>query len=169
MTEMLEEAILFAAEAHDGQVRKYTGEPYITHPVAVARIVETVPEHTEDMLIAAVLHDTVEDTETTLDDIERYFGNSVRELVFYLTDISQPEDGNRATRKAMDAAHNARGDWRAQTIKVADLLHNTACIKRNDPNFWKVYRREKERSLELLTLADTRLRQKAYITIQETE
>ena len=66
----LKKAIEFATKAHEGQVRKYTGEPYIVHPLEVAEIVKTV-EHTEEMLMAAVLHDTVEDTDTTIEDIDR--------------------------------------------------------------------------------------------------
>jgi (p)ppGpp synthase/HD superfamily hydrolase len=153
MRPTLEQAIEFATRAHDGQVRKYTGEPYVTHPIAVSEIVRSVP-HTEDMLIAAVLHDTVEDTDVTLADIEFYFGRTVMDLVFWLTDSSRPQDGNRATRKAIDRDHLAAAPAAAQTIKVADLLHNTLSIVSHDPDFAIVYMREKRLLLDVLTQAD---------------
>ena len=96
MEEKLQEAIEFATEAHGDQKRKYTGEPYITHPIAVMEIVREVP-HTEEMLMAAVLHDTVEDTPVTIEDIKTKFGTKVAELVDGLTDVSRPEHGNRKT------------------------------------------------------------------------
>ena len=61
MMEIVEKAIKYATEAHGDQKRKYTGEPYITHPIAVMEIVKTVA-HTKEMLAAAVLHDVIEDT-----------------------------------------------------------------------------------------------------------
>ena len=74
---MLDRAIEFATKAHKGQFRKYTGEPYINHPLAVMEIVRGVPGHTEEMLVAAVLHDVVEDTDVSLMEITEKFGNVV--------------------------------------------------------------------------------------------
>lgn len=156
MTSLVDRAIEFATIAHEGQVRKYTGEPYVTHPIEVSQIVATVP-HTTEMLVAAILHDTVEDTDVTLDDIEYHFGRHIMNLVFWLTDTSRPEDGNRAARKAIDRAHLAAAPADAQTIKVADMLHNTASISEHDPDFWKVYRNEKRMLLEVLVHADETL------------
>ena len=79
MKKQIEKAIQFATEAHEGQIRKYTGEPYIVHPLAVMETVSTV-EHTDEMLMAAVLHDTVEDCDVTLDDIVSHFGPIVADL-----------------------------------------------------------------------------------------
>ena len=152
----LDKAIKFATKAHGNQKRKYTGEPYITHPIAVMEIVRTVP-HTEEMLVAAVLHDTVEDTPVTLADIKAEFGTKVMKLVEGLTDVSKPEDGNRKTRKAMDRAHTAKQSAEVQTIKLADLIHNTESIGRFDPKFYKVYREEKIRILDILKLGDRSL------------
>tara|TARA_A100001035_G_scaffold263741_1_gene244499 strand:+ start:661 stop:1161 length:501 start_codon:yes stop_codon:yes gene_type:complete len=152
----LDKAIKFATKAHGKQKRKYTGEPYITHPIAVMEIVRTVP-HTEEMLVAAVLHDTVEDTPVTLADIKAEFGTKVMKLVEGLTDVSKPEDGNRKTRKAMDRAHTAKQSAEVQTIKLADLIHNTESIGRFDPKFYKVYREEKIRILDILKLGDRSL------------
>jgi (p)ppGpp synthase/HD superfamily hydrolase len=153
---MLDEVLKFATAAHGDQKRKYTNDPYIVHPIAVSEIVKTVA-HTDEMVAAALLHDVVEDTDVTLDQIKDKFGSKVAELVGWLTDISRPEDGNRKTRKAIDRDHNARAPAEAQTIKVADLIHNTQSIEKHDPNFWKVYKEEKIKLLSVLTEADQTL------------
>ena len=160
MEEKLQEAIEFATEAHGDQKRKYTGEPYITHPIAVMEIVREVP-HTEEMLLAAVLHDTVEDTPVTIEDIKTKFGTKVAELVDGLTDVSRPEHGNRKTRKALDRAHLAKQNAEVQTIKLADLIHNTMSIGLYDPHFYKVYKEEKIRILDVLKLGNQTLMHRA--------
>lgn len=77
---VIEEAIAFAAEAHSGQQRKATGRPYIWHPLAVGRLLADYgyPEH---VVVAGLLHDTVEDTSVTLDDLDRLFGARVAAIV----------------------------------------------------------------------------------------
>jgi len=157
---MFNKAVKFATEAHGTQVRKYHGTPYISHPLAVAEIVKSVP-HTEEMLVAAVLHDVVEDTIVTIDEIATEFGSVVAELVHFLTDISVLEDGNRAHRKQLDAEHNSKGPAGAQTIKVADLIHNSTDISSHDPKFWKTYKGEKLQTLSLLDKADASLKARA--------
>ena len=164
---MLERAIEFATQAHSGQYRKYTGEPYINHPLAVREIVRGVPGHTEEMLVAAVLHDVVEDTDVSLMEIQEEFGNVVSDLVLHLTDISKPEDGNRLKRKRKDAEWYAQGSAEAQTIKVADFIDNTKDIAQNDPRFWEVYKMEKLYALDLLQEADVDLWHQAHIIIKE--
>mgnify|MGYP003658594988 CR=1 FL=1 len=137
MSELVTSARLFAFTAHNaiGQRRKYTGDPYTVHLERVAALVGSVVED-EAMLAAAYLHDTVEDTETTLEDILSNFGTDVAYLVTYLTDISRPEDG--------------KGDERVHTIKLADLIDNAASIQSHDPRFAKVYMEEKRLLLEVL-------------------
>ena len=164
---MLERAIQFATRAHEGQYRKYTHDPYITHPLAVMEIVRGVPGHTEEMLVAAVLHDVVEDTDVSLMEIEEEFGNVVSDLVLHLTDISKPEDGNRLKRKRKDAEWYAQGSAQAQTIKVADFIDNTRDIAQHAPKFWETYKMEKLYALDLLELADTDLWHQAHIQIKE--
>jgi Guanosine polyphosphate pyrophosphohydrolases/synthetases len=147
-----------AAHAAVGQVRKYTGEPYAVHPIAVAGLVRTyVPKASEEMLIAALLHDVVEDTQVTLELIAAQFGLLVASYVDQLTDVSKPEDGNRAVRKAVDKWHTAQASPAAKTIKLADLIHNTASIRTYDPEFAKVYLVEKRALLEVLTEGDPTL------------
>ena len=157
-------ALVFATAAHGaiGQRRKYTNEPYINHPIAVADIVRTVSDDPE-MLAAAYLHDVVEDTPTTIEQVRHNFGDRVADLVADLTDISRPADGNRETRRAIDRAHSAAASADAQTIKVADLIDNSRSIAVHDKAFARVYMREKRLLLDALTMADARL-----LTIAET-
>lgn len=164
---MLDRAIEFATQAHKGQFRKYTGEPYINHPLAVMEIVRGVPGHTEEMLVAAVLHDVVEDTDVSLMEITEKFGDVVSDLVLHLTDISTPEDGNRLKRKRKDAQWYAQGSAEAQTIKVADFIDNTRDIAQHAPRFWEVYKMEKLYALDLLQEADVDLWHQAHIIIKE--
>ena len=160
MTNLEETAKILATRAHEGQVRKYTGQPYIAHPEEVADIVRSVP-HDEFMLAAAWLHDTVEDCGVTLDTIESALGGDVRDLVGWLTDVSTKADGNRKARKALDCAHIAQAPARAQTVKLADLISNMESIVTYDPDFARVYLREKAELLEVLTRGDESLRIRA--------
>ena len=155
---MVERARVFATAAHAavGQVRKYTFEPYIVHPAEVASIVRSVP-HTDEMVAAAWLHDTVEDTDVTIEDVRAEFGDKVAELVGWLTDVSRPDDGNRAVRKAMDRAHSAEAPADAQTVKLADLIANTRSIMKHDVAFAKTYLEEKRLMLEIMDKGDATL------------
>lgn len=165
---LIERAYVFAKAAHEsvGQMRKYTGEPYIVHPVEVAGIVQTVC-HTEAMLAAALLHDTVEDTGVRIEDIEREFGAEVAELVEWLTDVSTKEDGNRATRKAIDREHISRASAAAKTIKLADLISNSQSILAHDAGFARVYLAEKAALLEVLKDGDSSLLAQAHLLLQD--
>jgi (p)ppGpp synthase/HD superfamily hydrolase len=156
----------FAAAKHAGQLRKYTGEPYIVHPRAVKELVSKV-SHTDEMLIAALLHDTLEDTETKLSEIEENFGKEVAELVYWLSDVSKPSDGNRATRKALDRGHIAKAPASAKTIKLADLIDNSKSIFQHDPQFAKVYFKEKKLLLDVLKEGDKTLLSMAHEIIAE--
>lgn len=147
---LYDRALQFAKDAHGDQVRKYTGLPYWTHTVAVA---DTVARYdgTEAMGAAALLHDTVEDTHITFEDIRVEFGEEVMDLVYWLSDVSRPEDGNRATRKALDRQHYANGSREAQIIKAADMIDNGKDILKNDANFAKVYIPELKLLLDAMT------------------
>jgi guanosine-3',5'-bis(diphosphate) 3'-pyrophosphohydrolase len=163
MTDLEARARAFATEAHAriGQVRKYTGEAYINHPAAVVELVRSVP-HTEEMLAAAWLHDTMEDTGAKLGDLADLFGDAVAGLVEMLTDVSKPQDGNRVVRKAMDLIHTAKATSRAKTIKLADLIDNSKSILERDPGFARVYIREKAALLEVLREGDPTLWARAH-------
>jgi (p)ppGpp synthase/HD superfamily hydrolase len=147
--------------AEINHVRKYTGEPYIVHPQEVAEIVKSVP-HTDEMVAAAWLHDTVEDTNTTIDEIEREFGLKVMVYVRGLTDVSKPEDGNRVYRKYLDRMHSANQLPCVMTIKLADLISNSYSITDHDPNFAKIFLSEKRLILPYLKNGDKTLWKKAY-------
>jgi len=152
-TPIIDTAIDFAYKAHANQRRKYTGTPYIEHPLAIARILF---HHGASVaqVCAGVLHDTVEDCDVTLDDICDNFGPVVRDLVSDLTDVSRPEDGNRAARKEIDRQHTAAASPAAKTVKCVDIFHNTNDIVIHDPDFAVVYLHEIGKTLPFLQDAD---------------
>lgn len=149
-------AMQFARRAHANQVRKYTGNPYTDHLAEVAGIVASVAIDrysvlAEKMIAVAWLHDCVEDQGVNLDDLEAAFGTTVAIGVSGLTDV---EKGNRAQRKAAARERLALCQSWIQTIKVADLISNTASIVKHDPQFAAVYLKEKRLLLDVLTRAD---------------
>jgi Guanosine polyphosphate pyrophosphohydrolases/synthetases len=148
------------------QRRKYTQQPYREHLEAVAGLVAQVTDDPE-MLAAAWLHDTVEDTPATFGEIERAFGPAVRALVADLTDVSVPGDGNRAVRKAIDRQHTARASTRAKTIKLADLIDNCRDICAHDPRFARVYLSEAAALLEVLDAGDPGLYRQAQQAVAD--
>jgi (p)ppGpp synthase/HD superfamily hydrolase len=149
-TALIERARAFAREKHKDQLRKYTNLPYHTHLENVADIVAWA-ENDDRIIAAALLHDTLEDTDTTYDELVDNFGVTVADLVKEVTDVSTKNDGNRATRKALDRDHLARASYGGMTIKIADLIDNTESIMRYDPKFGRVYMAEKRELLEVLT------------------
>jgi hypothetical protein len=162
MSELIERARNFATRAHQriDQRRKYSDQPYEVHLEAVARLVASTTDD-EEMIAAAWLHDVVEDTPATLEDVRREFGASVAVLVQDLTDVSRPSDGNRAARKEVDRRHLALASPRAKTIKVADLIDNCEDITRNDPRFARVFLQEMDALLGVLGEGDAGLLQRA--------
>ncbi len=162
MTDLVQRAQVYATKAHQriGQLRKYNKQPYHVHLEAVAELVAEVTDDPE-AIAAAWLHDTVEDTPATLEDIEENFGLPVAELVEELTDVSKPSDGNRARRKAIDRDHSAQASPRAKTVKLGDLIDNCKDITKHDPRFAKVYLVEMGALLDVLDEGDERLFQEA--------
>lgn len=132
-TEMAEiqRAFQYAREAHKGVYRK-SGEPYILHPIGVARIVVEEMGLVSTAVICAFLHDVVEDTEITLDDIERDFNREVRSIIDGLTKISVLEQADEKSlgNESLQAENFRRilltisDDIRVILIKIADRLHN---------------------------------------------
>ena len=142
MTEVsLKEVFAFAMKAHDGQKRKYTGEDYIVHPMAVSRMVSLYGGSLVQQA-GALLHDVVEDTDHTLAEIDTLFGSEVATLVEWLTDTSRPEDGNRAIRKAIDRKRLAEAPVEAQFVKLADLIDNSKTIFIFDKSFAPMFKAE---------------------------
>ncbi|MCM1521478.1 MAG: RelA/SpoT family protein [Muribaculaceae bacterium] len=123
---IIERAYRFAKEAHKG-VRRRSGEPYILHPIAVARIVSAEMGLGSTSICAALLHDVVEDTEFTVEDIENHFGKKIAELVEGLTKISGGIFGDKASAQAENFRKlllTMSQDIRVVLIKMADRLHN---------------------------------------------
>lgn len=160
--DLVEKARLFAHGAHKAIAhrRKYTGECYTAHLEEVAGLVAQ-NGGSEAMIAAAWLHDVVEDTAVTVEEIEQIFGADVAGLVGWLTDVSKPEDGNRKARKALDRDHLALAPADAQTIKYCDLISNTSSIVARDPGFAKVYLSEKADLLDVMDKGLPELRERA--------
>lgn len=120
-TDKLKEAIYFASEKHKDQKRKILGYPYISHPLSVMYIVSNYTKD-EDILISAILHDTVEDTETNLDDIENKFGEKIRNIVDILTEDKSILD--KKTRKEKQLERFCNASQEVLLIKLADIINN---------------------------------------------
>lgn len=135
----------FATRAHEGQLRKWTGEPYIVHPEAVAKRVELAGEDLE-AIDAAWLHDVVEDCGVTLDQITSEFGSEVSGLVGWCSDKYTSKDYphlNRAKRKQLEMIRLLDIPPAAACIKMADFLDNFRTIRIHDEEFAKTYATEK--------------------------
>jgi len=131
---VLEEAYRVAEEAHEGQVRK-SGEPFIEHPLAVAEILADLRLDTTT-LSAALLHDTVEDTEVTLGRIQQGFGEDVARIVDGLTKLDRLEFRTRELAQAENVRKMIvamAGDIRVLLIKLADRLHNMRTVQALSP------------------------------------
>jgi (p)ppGpp synthase/HD superfamily hydrolase len=150
-------ALIFAVKAHGKQLRKYTGDPYIIHPIAVADLVERAlvgqlsSFGLKEVKAAAVLHDVLEDTDATYADLLITFGPTVANLVGQVTDVSKSSDGNRAARKEIDRQHLAKSSYLGASIKLADLIDNTSSIVEHDKDFARVYLKEKAELLKVLS------------------
>jgi GTP pyrophosphokinase len=146
--ELLSRAIEYAARKHDGQTRQ-SGEPYITHPLQVARILIDW-EMDIYSVVAGVLHDTVEDTDATLDEIKKQFGRDVAFLVDGVTKVSQARAGMRNLESYLPSTTDnltklliAVGqDVRVIIIKLADRLHNMQTLQHKSPAKQKKIARE---------------------------
>lgn len=139
----LKEVAQFAAHAHEGQKRKYTGKPYLSHCAEVALLVQRHVSTQPVVVAAAWLHDVVEDTSFSLKDIESRFGTEVSALVDELTDKATLDMGNRKTRKDFECRRLSSVSKTAKHIKLADILSNSISIVANDPKFAQTYLHEK--------------------------
>lgn len=160
----------FATCAHRNQLRKYTNEPYFNHCLDVAGLlVDLVSPVPPDMVKAAFLHDTLEDTSVVSDEIFELFGRNVWRLVLGLTDSAPLSLGNRAKRKAYERDRLAAESADVQTIKCCDLISNTRSIVQHDPDFAKVYLKEKRELLEAMTKANSAARARAFDVLVKAE
>ena len=128
------DAYNLASEAHSSQRRK-TGEPYIIHPIAVARIIAEELELGANPVIAALLHDVVEDTDTTIDDIRNRFGDDVAFLVGVVTKQKKDKyDFSKQVDNFRQILASVQFDIRAILIKLADRLHNMRTLDSMRPD-----------------------------------
>ncbi len=132
-------ALHFAAQKHRDQRRKDSHQtPYINHPIAVADILLNEAGVTDEVvLIAALLHDTVEDTDTTFEELEQHFGPVVRSVVAEVTDDKSLP---KAERKQLQIEHAPHLSDRAKLVKLADKISNVRDIVTAPPDGWPMTR-----------------------------
>ena len=143
--DMITEAYRYADKAHEGQMRQ-SGDPYITHPIAVAQILLELGMDTET-ICAGLLHDVVEDTSTTLDDIKRLFGADVALMVDGVTKLTKLSYSTKEQRQAENVRKMLLAmakDVRVIIVKLSDRLHNM-----RTGEYWKEYKR-REKALETM-------------------
>ena len=134
--EIIDKAFRFARDAHQG-IRRRSGEPYIMHPIAVATIVSQEIGLGSTSISAALLHDVVEDTDYTVEDIEAQFGSKIAHIVEGLTKISGGIFGSHASAQAENFRKlllTMSDDVRVMLIKMADRLHNMRTLDSMPPN-----------------------------------
>ncbi len=128
--DLIQRAYVFSAQAHDGVVRR-SGEPYISHPMNVAYLLADM-QLDEATVAAGLLHDTVEDTDTTVDEIEELFGSDVADIVDGVTKISRMDFESKAVQQAENIRKLILAmaeDIRVLMVKLADRLHNMRTLE----------------------------------------
>lgn len=175
--EVLEKIKQFAEKAHGDQKRKYTGEPYMGHPL---RVMNTCREYTDDqnILAAALLHDVLEDTYVTKPQMKDFLlsvmnpesASKTMKLVVALTDVYTREkfpELNRTKRRAKESERLGMSNGDAQTVKYADIIDNSVDILNNDPEFARVYLKECNNILQKMTDGIPELRKRALQTVED--
>lgn len=134
-------AAAFAAWKHRDQRRKdVAGTPYINHPLALAQLLAEEAAVTDpEILAAALLHDTVEDTKTTLDELSGAFGNRIAAIVAEVTDDKSLE---KQARKDLQVVRAASSSNSAKLVKMADKICNLRDVATNPPKDWSTKRRQ---------------------------
>ena len=135
------QALAFAAHKHRDQRRKDAGaSPYINHPIALADILVNEGDVTDHVVLcAAILHDTIEDTETSYDELVRAFGREIADVVAEVTDDKALDP---AVRKALQIDHAAHASPRAKLVKLADKTCNLRDLAATPPLEWTIERRQ---------------------------
>ena len=140
-TRRIVDAAAFAADRHRNQRRKDAdATPYINHPLTLAHVlIAEGGVHDVRTIVAAILHDTIEDTQTTAEEIAQRFGRKVASIVQEVTD-----DKNlaKAERKAMQIEHAPHLSWRARAVKLADKICNLRDVADAPPKGWELSRRQ---------------------------
>ncbi|WP_090974765.1 HD domain-containing protein [Parapedobacter composti] len=171
MDTVLKTILDYATKVHAGQTRKYTPDPYISHPI---RVMETCRQYTHNTAVcaAALLHDVLEDTPVTERDLlgflhavmPRDIAEETLGYVVELTDVYTKRgypQYNRRTRKGMELKRLTRISPNAQTIKYADIIDNASEIVMHDPDFSEVLLGEYRQLLEHLVRGNSKLHARA--------
>ena len=137
----LVEAVAFAADKHRAQRRKdIAASPYINHPIALANVLANEGGVTNlTALCAAVLHDTVEDTDTTEQEVAKRFGNNITSVVMEVTDDKSLD---KARRKELQIEHAPHMSYAARLVKLADKISNLRDILASPPVDWSTERKQ---------------------------
>lgn len=143
-------AARYAAAKHGDQKRKFSGDPYVLHPMRVAGRIAMEPWTTEAHVAAAWLHDVLEDCAVTVDEIRSEFDDQVAALVDALTNRSKATGLPRAERKAIDRDRLRLVPWPVKAIKLADRADNLREMDRAPGGFLRVYAAESRALLEVL-------------------
>jgi (p)ppGpp synthase/HD superfamily hydrolase len=152
MSSSLERALRWAAACHEGQVRKGSGVPYVEHVVGVAMILDRLG-FGEEVVIAGLLHDVVEDTEATLEQVRERFGAGVADLVAHCSEVKRDEQGRKrpwVDRKRDHLAAMAGAPAEARAVILADKLHNLvsiACDLRDGVPVWSLFNADRDQVL----------------------
>ena len=135
------QAIAFAADKHRDQRRKdANASPYINHPIALANVLANEGGvDDEAVLVAAILHDTIEDTDTTAEELRRLFGKRITDIVLEVTDDKALE---KAERKRLQVEHAPHISRRAKLVKLADKICNLRDIALSPPAKWPLKRKQ---------------------------
>ncbi|MBQ7448333.1 MAG: HD domain-containing protein [Paludibacteraceae bacterium] len=142
---LLDRAIVFAVNAHHNTERRGKAFPYIVHPLEAVEIVATITPD-QELLAAAALHDTVEDTDVTIDDIRQEFGDRIADIVFSESDqfadgISEEDSWHDRKKTAIERLKNASYD--AKIVAMGDKLSNMRAIQRDyatkGDELWKLF------------------------------
>jgi guanosine-3',5'-bis(diphosphate) 3'-pyrophosphohydrolase len=135
------QAIAFAANKHRNQRRKDAdASPYINHPIALADVLANEGGVTDEtVLIAAILHDTIEDTETTAEELTAIFGETITTIVLEVTDDKALP---KAERKRLQIEHAPTISAAAKLVKLADKICNLRDIVASPPEKWSLERRQ---------------------------
>ncbi len=159
----VKQAFEFASKAHAGQTRKDGKTPYILHPVAVSMNVidtyivgcgESELTFMDKCMIVALLHDVIEDCGVTVEELIAEFGAWIADPMIHVSSVTKGDSRPRQVRKQVDEDHYANGCEIAQTVKVADMLHNISDMGNNpdaDLKYQLMYLNEKKRLINRLT------------------
>lgn len=141
MASTLIKAVAFAADKHRNQRRKDAdASPYINHPIALANVLSNEGGiANEDVLIAALLHDTIEDTQTTEQELREVFGDKIASIVLEVTDDKSLP---KVERKLKQVEHAAHASIEAKLVKLADKICNLRDMVSSPPKDWPLERRQ---------------------------